>query len=547
MGTAASFAWMSSASFRSAILFGCVCLASLVGCRPGAIGLDAGGESSTSTGELGTESSTSTGTSTGTETGEPGTSDTGTETGEPGTETGETGETLPDTELGWTEALCPSAGWAPDRVVAAVVRRTLDGSRKQIFFLRADGSNVLVLDEPNEYDYVLAGGSDRVLLARQGECGSTSVVSMLDRATGELLWEGVDLPAEVNDARILADGRVVIDGGQCDDPESYFVVLAPDGTVLDSGIGDPVHMMIRDDGLVPLWRSFPNEEEGDNVSFADRHRWRDPLTQEEFWPSLDTAVGRGRFDVDGRLMYGAIIDGAWTFVIEAPGSPPSTFAAPAIAALHDQGWVVSINEPAWRVYGWAVDWAFVRAYDPDNPANARQFALSEVEVVELTDNGPPGLPCLGAGVDRQRRLLRGGVEGGAIRMYRADTPDLWTPFGPLIAGAGDARAFEAEPGTYMIQSDAGSNGCPAPIGPVPDPVLDGEQYVVSRAGHDYVTTNFGVAQWFRKLISYGGHCVGHGFTDTTDLRVHDLELEADVDIVNEQGGARLVWLAEPVQ
>ena len=68
-------------------------------------------------------------------------------------------------------------------------------------------------------------------------------------------------------------------------------------------------------------------------------------------------------------------------------------------------------------------------------------------------------------------------------------------------------------------------------------MLVGTQSIVSRAGHDYITTDY----WGWEL-SDGGHCIGHALSGEARLRVHDLELDTNVDIVDE-GWLRLHWLA----
>ncbi|MCA9684614.1 MAG: hypothetical protein KC457_20685, partial [Myxococcales bacterium] len=244
----------------------------------------------------------------------------------------------------------------------------------------------------------------------------------------------------------------------------------------------------------------------------------------------------------GQLFYGAIIDDTWTFVVDEPGNP-TTIAVPILADLHGQGWELLLDDPNDRPYAFAVDWAFVRAIDPDDADNERQFAISQDQFFELTPNSPPSLAsvaCPLPRVDRQQRLLLAGVEGGALRMNRADGLDLWTKLGPLIV-SGRVYGFEADSGTYQIRSFDDPN-CTPPLGPKPGPVIEGDQLAVARGSQHYVLTEYVSTSSTRRLLSYGGHCVAHGFGDSTDLQIRDLELGDNLAIVNEQGGASLTWL-----
>ncbi|EDM77993.1 hypothetical protein PPSIR1_19329 [Plesiocystis pacifica SIR-1] len=455
------------------------------------------GDSDTESDSTGSDTDTSTDTDTGSETDSGMETDTSTETEtETGTETDTETETDTDTDTdtdtGGVEPCeepceadtpCLSADADPGQVIGALVRSGArsDDDISQVRFQRADGSELLVRDDV-VVEYQVSGAGQWAFIAEMpDDCASSSLGALVDRNTGDAIWEGLPIPHTVTRSAVQPDGRVVIESYDCGDTDPHFVVLEDDA-LLDEGEGEPVHLTIRANDWLPIYRPHNSAEE--EPPPEEFYAWRKVSTGQEFGPTYPLAAWQARFTPSGELVYAAEINGDWTIVVEAPESI-ELIPAPAIEALFAEGWYGTFEweHGDWqlRPYEFVSEWSLLRTWKPGE--SDRFFRLSpDNELEEVTPTPPPGtvLPkCTTPNLDHLGRLLMVWFDGDAASMMRQDDPDTWTTLGLPMHDVGWMGGGEFGESHYLHSKFSNNNFCDTPWGRPPANALtdDSAQYI----------------------------------------------------------------------
>ena len=420
----------------------------------GSTGTGTGGTTSTQSGPTTATETTDTDETTTEETESESESETETETGED-----EPLPPPPEPELPppvESDAPCPVLDAGPNEVIGAYARDPFLAPG-HLYFVRADGSTLSIDEQSDTYFGALAN-DERVLVLSQSDCGSQSVARLVERDTGVEIWGELNLPhgfVQTRPGRMQADGRIVLNGSNCEDPNSYFMVI-DNGQLLDEGHGVPSPERIRPDGWLPLFRSF---EEAESIWL-----WRNVESMQEHEPVFDRAPDTGRpvFLTSGALVYFSEIEGELTLVVEEPDAA-ELIDVPELAQLAADGWALrlewSVSNPV-SPYGWDSDWSLVRAFGPQ--AELRYFALTpELELVEVTPTLPRGqamLECAVPNLDGLGGMQLPLFDGEYVWLWDQPQPGEWDQLGVRFTQIERAGVLSGGDALYMRGGQYGDCG-----------------------------------------------------------------------------------------
>ncbi len=410
------------------------------------------------------------------------------------------------------DPLCPSANWVGDEVVAA---RALFAPNSVLAFVRADGSSFVVREDFGYAFYSASGTGEHVVVARSGECAWESHASLYLRETGEPMWEDVLLPSVAEQAKLLANGRVVARGGRCEVADPFFSVVDETGVLLDDGEGDP--RGLRDDDWLGIYRPLYEQD----TEPEEHWRWRNVTDGSEFGPSFPID-SRAEF-LGGRLVYGSVLDGGFMMVIEAPDSEPMFVDHPAFDALESAGWTFSVTfDDPWRHTSTRT---LVLATSPglDN----RLFVMLDDVLDELPLIPPPGFYGLNQPeplLDTNNHPLMTWRTASSAWLWRG-VGETWTKIGPEIAGFDWLYAWE-NAGTVRL--NLSENELDIEVWEPNPNALTGNQNLYVRDQASFVVPLD--TTWHTQ--SPTGHCVAYS---SNEWRIHDIETN------------QAVGLPEPVQ
>ena len=498
-----------------------------------ASGGEEGGVTSDPSGTAGTSSSTDTSTSSSTETTDPSSTETETETE---TETGEEPELpeLPEPEV--AELPCQSFGADPGAVIGAFVPRPNGPGDGALHFVRADGSSFVAYDGLDN-DLNVRGDAEGVAIFEASGCSASSTLRFVERDTGALVWGPLQLPRGFGDARVGDQGRIVVEGSDCDDPEPYFIVLE-DGAILDEGYGRPVNLRVRPDDWLPLYRPYYEDDPPAELKW----RWRNVLTQEERAPLYSLAPGpQGALYLpSGALAYFTELEGSRVLVVEDP-----------------TGEVVLIDDPVFDEVLAAegtirLEWARNAKIDPydwnheytlielvTEAEGRRWFELTvDRELVELELDLPPNsvaLDCATPDVDEFSRLHQPVLDDGLAWLY-VDQGG-WQQLGAPLHGVGNTGTL-AIGETFYIRASGTVVSCEDRWGPAPEQgvLFEGVQYI---RGEQLFVPNPNL----RHVAEASGRCIAHAVDDVLEgWHLHDMASNGGFALPLEWGRGLFTWL-----